>query len=270
MKAEMINEVAERLGAEVQTVNKNGIDKVAICVREGKVGVNIYAEQIEADTVPEAVDKITEIVDAHRADMQRMGGLTDALNNFESVKSMLRARLYHKDIPYEVKRSAKKYGFDDLIIVPYIDIENDPVNGSASARVNKKMLENWEVTAKEVIDIALENTAERTKISSLMETIQLMLGNTDGFPDMGLPNEFVVTTDGNTFGAAGILSKIDYFKNILPNGFYVLPSSVHEVLVHAATGDENEQEALTKMVQDVNRTTVDPEEKLADKAYAFI
>lgn len=269
MNKEMINQVAERLGAEVTTVNKNGIDKLAITVREGNVGAVIYPESIEAETIDKAVEQINKIVDAHREEMQRIGNNADFFADFEQIKPRLRVRLYNKKVPAEVKRSAEEYGFDDLIIVPYVLV--DSLNTSkGTIKVLKNHLLHWGVSAKEVIDIGLQNTESETTVMSLVDVLKKSMGGSPDFAMPDIPNEYVVSTDGNMFGAAGILSKISYFKKKFPNGFYVLPSSLHEIIVHAATGAVNELEDLTKMVQEVNRTTVDPEEVLADKAYAFV
>lgn len=269
MNKEMINKVAERLGAEVTTVNKNGIDKLAITVREGNVGAVIYPESIEAETIDEAVEQINKIVDAHREEMERIGSTVDFFTDFEKIKPRLRVRLYNKKVPAEVKRSAAKYGFDDLNIVPYVLVDEDG-GTQGTIKILKHHLQSWEVTAKEVIDIGLKNTENEAKIESMLDVLKASMCITEGFPDMNLPDEYVVSTDRNMFGAAGILSKLSYFKEKFPNGFYVLPSSLHEIIVHAATGTADELESLTRMVQEVNKTTLDPEDILSDKAYAFV
>ena len=108
----------------------------------------------------------------------------------------------------------------------------------------------------------------------MMEMMAQMMGitreeaveNLGGMPGAN-PGEIVVSTDNNMFGAIGILSKIDYFKEKFGK-FYVLPSSIHEVIVVPDNGmiDRN---TLTRMVQEVNATTVDPSEVLGFGAYAF-
>lgn len=53
-----------------------------------------------------------------------------------------------------------------------------------------------------------------------------------------------------------------------PAGYYILPSSVHELLVLPDNGDHNAG-SLAKMVQDVNRNSVSPEERLGDKVLHY-
>jgi hypothetical protein len=57
-------------------------------------------------------------------------------------------------------------------------------------------------------------------------------------------------------------------KEIFPEGFVVLPSSVHEAIVVSASSGEAQQ--FTDMVNDVNDTQILPEEQLSNRAYVFV
>ena len=50
--------------------------------------------------------------------------------------------------------------------------------------------------------------------------------------------------------------------------FYILPSSVHEVLLLPAEG-RKEDESLSAMVREVNRTQLSAEEFLSDHVYYY-
>ncbi|MGN1084051.1 MAG: DUF5688 family protein [Lachnospiraceae bacterium] len=53
-----------------------------------------------------------------------------------------------------------------------------------------------------------------------------------------------------------------------PRGFYLIPSSIHEMLLLADSG-ETEAEELNRMVREVNETQVIPEEVLSDHVYYY-
>lgn len=59
-------------------------------------------------------------------------------------------------------------------------------------------------------------------------------------------------------------------KNIWTNigDFFILPSSIHEVIVIADCEDIEVKE-LTELVQSVNAGSVAPEDKLTDSVYRF-
>ena len=63
----------------------------------------------------------------------------------------------------------------------------------------------------------------------------------------------------------GFLRKI---SGQLGGDFYLLPSSIHEVLVLRAEQNVDES-ALTEMVREVNRREVAEEERLSDYAYRY-
>jgi len=267
--------VAERIeNAQVVEIEKaNGIKYVGVSVRDGNVGMNIYLEQMlsEGLTIEQAVAKVNEIYLQHKANMAHMGDIAEMMKDYDLIKDKLRARLYNQKTSAEVFRSAKRRGFSDLIIVPYVNLENN-AEGTSAAKVTKGLIEQWGVTEKKVIDQAIKNTAAESKVEDMMEVMAHMMGlsaeemnNMYGAPES---SQFVISTDNKVNGAAAILAKLDYFKQKFPKGFFVLPSSVHEVLV-VPKMDGTTLDAMNKMVREVNATTVAEEEQLADHAYEF-
>ena len=70
---------------------------------------------------------------------------------------------------------------------------------------------------------------------------------------------------------AGVICYPDFMENAakqLGGNFYVLPSSIHEVLLLPETGAFHSPELL-QMVTEVNAGVVSPEERLADNVYHY-
>ena len=189
--------------------------------------------------------------------------------DYEKMKGNLRARLYNKKTYAEVFRSARGKGFDDLIIVPYATIpEMSGSNGIAGFKITNAILDRWGVTKKEVIDTALKNSEKEVVISSMY----------DVFVEMGMPEDearmragsapmTIVTNTTKVNGAISILFAKKEMKERFPNGFVVLPSSIHEVIVvPMETGNED----YSNMVKEVNSTEVSLEEQLSNRAYTFV
>ncbi len=81
---------------------------------------------------------------------------------------------------------------------------------------------------------------------------------------------FVLTIQGMQYGASalacpGVMEKI---SRIFPEGFYILPSSIHEVLVVPKDGEITPKE-LGSLVREVNQTEVSSEEVLSDRVYEY-
>lgn len=81
---------------------------------------------------------------------------------------------------------------------------------------------------------------------------------------------FVLTTENGLCGASALFypGVIDKIAEIFRTGFFILPSSIHEVIILPDTG-AHEAEALKKMVLEANRTVVDPKDVLSDNVWYF-
>ena len=81
---------------------------------------------------------------------------------------------------------------------------------------------------------------------------------------------FVLSNKDKHHGASAVLNPkvMDEIAEKVGKDFFILPSSVHEVLIVTGTG-QNDLKALESMVQDVNATQVSPAERLSDHVYAY-
>lgn len=261
-----MNAIAMEIGAETTIVEKtNGIVFHGVMKGDSNCKPTVYVDSYYANDIPvnEAAKEIDEILSQN----QRQFNVSE-LTNYEYAKGMLRARLYNKATNADVYRKSRD--FKDLIIVPYIDLGD--VNGDggrASTKVTAQLVERWGVTEKEVIDTALKNSKADVKIQS-MET---MLAEIMGMPareeeELGINSEMIVLTNKDKYyGAIAAITAKAKLKKLFPNGYVILPSSIHEVIaVPYQAGMENE---LTEMVNAVNTEEVKPEEVLGNKAYVF-
>jgi len=257
MLRDYANDVAKLVNGEVKEVEKtNGVINTGVVVNQGSnISPVVYLDQMfeEGLTVREAADVVIDIANRHA----RTAPDLDFIKDFEAVKPMLRARLYNEKTSADIKKSAAGYGFPDLVIVPYIDnvIEN------GSIKVNFNMLENWGVSAAEVIEIAEENSRQEATMKSMVEVLQGL-----GYPIPDLddqPEMIVVSSTSGSFGAYSIIARLDDLKQRFKNGFTVLPSSVHEVIVV----EEDAPETFDNMVNEVNNTEVDYTDVLSNHSY---
>ena len=78
----------------------------------------------------------------------------------------------------------------------------------------------------------------------------------------------VISNKSMMYGASAVLGQIGKLKVKYPDGFYIIPSSVHEVIVVPKI-DGMSVEDVTEMVGIVNTTKLEPEQVLSSKAYEF-
>jgi hypothetical protein len=82
---------------------------------------------------------------------------------------------------------------------------------------------------------------------------------------------YVVSNTSRQFGAYFITDRealIEVASEIKEDRFFILPSSIHEMIVIPESQVED-TDALITMVKEVNATQVAPDEVLADNVYSF-
>ena len=260
----------KNMGLEVEAVDvdkANGIvmHGVSAKVPESNVGVTMYVDGFfeRENTIMDAAKEMKRQFDEHVVNAQGFSGIGEILKDYEKVKEMLTVRLYNQSTKAEVFKSAKRYGFDDLILVPTINL--GAVNGeTGTIKVTRQMMEIWGVDDKTLFKDAIKNTKGDVVVKSMA---QLMLEMT-GFemPDVGI---MVVSNKSSVCGASAILGMLPKLKKKFDKGFFVIPSSIHEVLVVPNNDHVDGSMELTKMVKEVNATALSPAEILSDKAYTF-
>ncbi len=150
--------------------------------------------------------------------------------------------------------------FLDLSVYYYIQmISGDDM---ISIWINRKIMEQWGISRTELDTRALENLVKDVRI----------IQDEDEVPEAGthLPEFCIMTKKDGLYGAAGILDERSLAGHAAERGtdLYIIPSSIHEVLLLPAT-DAVDEKALNKMIRDMNQMFVTPEERLADYAYLY-
>ena len=140
---------------------------------------------------------------------------------------------------------------------------------------------------KELYQLAKNNTQRRYKgrVSNMLEIMgEIISSDSDNLdPDMvdaffemdsvyedNMMPMFVATNSKKVNGAGVILydGLLRTFAEKIGGDFYILPSSVHEVIFVPANGDMDAR-YLIQMVKEVNATEVSPDEVLSDNVYMY-
>ena len=252
-KKEYAEQIAKLVGGKVtETTKTNGIVFTGIVIPNDLNNITpvIYIDGMYERnySVEQAAEKVKEAYMENASIQVDISWLTD----FEMVKPKLVARLYNAKTAAEVYISAEKYGFDDLIIIPYVT-----VNGSMSAKVTKALLDRWGMTENEVIYISIKNANHVILSMSELAPVQ----DIENFPML------VVTNEEKYLGAFSVIKAKEELAERFPGGYVVLPSSIHECIVVSLT--DVDVDYCVKMVREVNRECVEPEDWLSDNIYIF-
>lgn len=201
-----------------------------------------------SDPCPEASFDLTQFTDYEKA----KGRIVCRLINHE------RNRIFLRDVPH--------VEFLDLSIIFYCLLSED-VSGSATVVIHERHRESWHVTTDDLLAAARQNT--KRLLSVQLDDLQtLLLRLTKTTSDFSGPM-YVLTNRLRLHGASALLDTdfLNDFAKSNRSGFYVLPSSIHEVLL--LPSEETFTAPLRHIVRDINRSVLSKDEVLSDEVYYF-
>lgn len=208
--------------------------------------------------------------------------LVSNITDYEATKDKIIPRVVNRESNEErLKGMPHTDVGNDLAVTYHVDLGNDE-SGQMSVAVSNQMMESYGVSVGELHDQACQNMqASPAKFETIVETLaNLMIPGYDEMSfeekaaaresfDMPDPGMYVLTNESKVFGAAEMLdpNTMDMITEKVGE-FYILPSSVHEVLIVPKREDMNLSD-LEAMVQEVNATQVAPNEVLSDHVYEY-
>lgn len=167
----------------------------------------------------------------------------------------------------------------ELAAIPRLSINIGGKKGSII--IKNGMLPVLQMTGEEILRVGKNNMVEQNlfEINSLLaETMRLMDEKgediSDDFSEFFVennPKTFVITTKDKKLGACCLACPEVIGTAIDKMGFdcYILPSSIHEVILVEKKGNANEIEELRDMVNQVNRQSVPANEILSDQVFQY-
>ena len=261
------------------TLKNNGVEKCGLLIsKKGEsLAPNFYLQH-QYDIWRNGESTLDEIIDSicenYTQELQKNRIIEEALDfrweNFQQEVYMRligreKNALLLKDVPYEE--------YLDMALVYYyvIPVSDDTQGVLLLTQEHLKMLG---ITQEELHRKAKENTQEKLfPVISGLDEIILRLGavKEDFIPDgENRPFMYIMTNAKASFGAVCMTfhRELEQFSNEIKNSFYILPSSVHEVILvpdyRAVT-----VEAFSHMVKEINETHVEDTEVLSDSVYYY-
>lgn len=199
----------------------------------------------------------------------------NALMNYEIMKEKLSVEVISAEVNEELLAKVPHDRIEDLAVVYRFIMESNE-DGRASILVNNDLIERMGVTHEQLRADALENSPEirPAVIQGMNEVMKEMMGP-EAYEMFGIPDDteemmFIATVPDKNSGA-GVLAYQDFMDQAaekIGGDFFILPSSIHEILLVPDDGQKGADE-LKAMVMDVNATQVSPEERLSDNVYHY-
>lgn len=278
--------VTEELGvgykAEVGKVRKNnGVFLYGLQITDGKQDATpvIYLEPFWEGYKSGAlfVDVIRGLVDVYRESMPKGDINMEFYRHYEMVKDRICYRLVGRKENEALLKDIPHTEFLDLAVCFYYALDFDKEGlGEGSILVRNAHMEAWGVSMEELFRQAQSNTPrifpwEYIPLEKIMAGIMQEEG--EEFIPEDLSREVpmkVLSNSRRMYGAAcmlypGVLAGIAAKEK---SNLYIIPSSLHELILLPDDGVVVAEE-LKKMIFEVNRTQVIPEDVLSDSLYYY-
>lgn len=199
---------------------------------------------------------------------------------FESVKKSIVYKLISTERNGELLEDIPHLDFLDLSIV-FQCLASEDEFGMASMLVHNVHLRLWDVSVEELYKEARENTPKLMP-HTIKRMAEVLLEiekseNPKGFDCDEHMEEYVdkvpmyvLSNEKRVEGAACMLypNLLRDFSDTIGSSFYIIPSSIHELLVLPAKDTEKKEE-IRSMIKEINDTQVSANEILSYSLYYY-
>lgn len=202
---------------------------------------------------------------------------TDWLRDYEKVKDRLFIRVSDSQANKDYLSNLPHKTVDGLAVTYHIAL-NGVEGANASAAITNQMMEGYGITREQLHADALANAkgmmpARYTSMAAMMMGLAAEAGfNQDLMEEAppGVPMLMVLTNSQGLNGAAAMFypGQLDHVSDGFHSDFFILPSSVHEVLI-LPDDKATDYRDLQMMVQQINATEVAPQDRLSDHVYHY-
>ena len=197
--------------------------------------------------------------------------------SYDAIKSNLRVKVVNSKTNHQIlKESVSQSVGCGYSLIPYIDLKTNDMAG-AMIRITKKLAEMLGYSEGQIMEDAIRETEQGDEVRLCrIEDILFSSGDEpENLLNADHSNEsfdapLVLTNAAGVLGAAYLFlpNMQKRISETIGNDYYVLPSSIHEVLI-LPDNDGLEAHQLVNMVREVNRSMVDPEEQLGSKVLYY-
>ena len=244
------------------------------------IGVNInitemYSFYEDEETFEEVVRKAVEVTEKGLGNTEIMTSVDNGLiTDFDLMKNSLIMQIISADDNAELLKTVPHKTIEDMAVVCRFVLAHEPLG---SVLVTNDILKVMGISEEQLFEAAEEIAPQNEPaIVTRLSEMLMNLMKVQGVPDECLPpmeeEQLYVANNPSGFNGAGVLAYPGFLKEQGERfgSFYVLPSSIHEVLILPdSMATDKDPEILKAMVMDVNSGVLDPKDKLTDNIYHY-
>ena len=269
-------------------VTKNNEVLTGLCLKSNatvSVTPVVYLEPAyrEMQTTGISADKIIEdLADIYLGALSMAEGMKRELApkiDADFIKKNVVFRMVNTDLNLKMVQECVHRDVEDLSAIYFVITKMDS-RGCEGFKVEKAMLESFGLTEQELYECAKVNTPEKMPVKICrIEDILLKSPMCDPFTRKMIEDSmdsvpeaervYVVGNETDHFGANVVMfpEVLAEAANKIGSKCFVIPSSMHEVIVLSAEGMS--PDGLKNLIRDTNDNHVAPQDFLSDSVYTF-
>jgi hypothetical protein len=293
---EFITAVANRISTELgsiyevtitKTTKNNGLCLQGLCIRcsNSTMAPNIYLMDYHIDYVNgrDFEEVVSDILETYRSSNKTM----PPIKSFEwdiTKDSIVLKLVNYKMNEQMMQEIPHKIAFEDLAVTFHVLVSSTK-EGIQTVKLINKLFNGFGVSIDEMYEIALENTKKLfpATIQDMNEILLSMLkaGMEDmedwqelkelTIPTGEEPRMYVLNNNTGIYGAATLLypGVLEEFADKVGRDLFILPSSLHEIILVPMVSKDFKVENLRNMVNEVNQNEVMIEDVLSNSVYRY-
>ena len=287
-------QLGEGYNIQLNSILKNNsitLDGVVILKNDAKITPNIYLEEyfaqyeqgVEMETI------ISCIIGVYHDKVMERGDF-EIQFTFEKMKENIIFRIINLEKNKELLCHCPHLEFLDFAITFHCLVQ-DQIDSIGTIRITDEHLNAWNITTTQLYECAKKNTPrllppllrnmeevlreilQQEELSLDVNQIHMELNRFDEesrIPDRRNRDMYILSNTKGINGASCMLypDVIQNFSRLLKCDIYILPSSIHEIILLPAV-EEYEKTQLEEMVTEINQTQVPYEEILSNHVYFY-
>jgi len=282
-KTNIIHTISNRLGSDyrvsLQDIIKNNdthLDGLTILSTGSNISptiyLNYYYDQYLAGKSLSII--YDDILLSYRQNAPKENIDISFFTDFTKVKNHIIFKLVNYDRNQELLSKVPHVRYLDLAVVFNCFI-NSTEDGYATILIHHQHLSYWNISTEDLYALAIKNTPHllHYQLQNMTDVIIDLFCNDHIELSKDLLPVFPMYVLSNTtkLNGSGCILYEDLLSEIaqkLDSDFYILPSSIHEVLL-IPVASASSYEDLSSMVHEINATQLAREEVLSDRVYFY-
>ena len=250
--------------ATTRTSN-NGVVREGVSLEGVTVSPVVY---VDDNMTPE---QVADVLKLHIDEGRRFEGFMDDLSHDNILSHVFPQLVAWNEDNKEFLQGKVYTPFKKDLVVLFRYVVSLDSDGLQSIVIPSEWLEAYNLTVADLYDASIEYVNSNYTLKGMAEMMAELLGcDEDDIRAMsGDVNLLILSNQHAVYGASAIISH-DILNDVHDKlgDFFIIPSSVHEVLL-LPVNDGGEAEAMADMIKAVNTEHVAPNEVLGNHAYRY-